>query len=829
MSKWDDARALYLNRLEGLDGALDKLAKVTQLEPSLLERSKREELKTLKDGIVRQLEKLRKNEFHIAVVGLEKAGKSTFLSAWMRAEILPNQDKRCTYTTTEIRSVPSSDDQRIEVDFLTRPELDDLKRQYEQTERGGGREGEMAGEDLHELELYSESISRLLGQDKEVYEFSDSAEVMQILDRFVADPSNARAVRDVKVFTSSLSDQSGIVFHDVPGYDSPITLHKEQARSELARADIVLFLTNISDTVSLRKSQLEMLDSVRDREDDSIKVKDKTFFFLNKADKSDSSNDLKRRIESSREELVGKYKLCEPERIIVGSAAAHLMKSPVFITEATRDMLGNVIAKLDMLDPPHGDGMGRLRELVEHYLANDRAEVLDKRCKSFLRKGEALIKQVRQTADERFPESLDEFDHGSASRERERAVDLFDDRWREFEVAFDAYWQQSIQPLEDLEQIGVGIHPSLVNLHERYKEAIDQLDDLLGEDALEAIFRASREREPRPSYSNMASRKEIMSKSVEVAAERLTATISMEVCSITSEVVEWVSQRFNDMPGVREAVVPSGDISNYEVRLKHGFNGLLLRFARPAADIFLSTARGTQDRCNVRESRRTDIYLLDLFHGGDIESRGSLDAFLHSGKWIPLSELRSAAEFAGDVVEEVVSNLPATRVPAGIAKKGGAGILDKYITSTAQKSKNVPSSPTPTSILGGGLSRLVQHATEATQASTLEDVSLEIKEDINAFLDYLKNAVYFAASFEEVVTQELSLVRRHIKSEDTRKKVRRVYLRAFDSNDPSVAGDAASGRGNFEHKRRVLGALDELRARHDSMSRDAISTLKEAR
>lgn len=283
------------------------------------------------------------------------------------------------------------------------------------------------------------------------------------------------------------------------------------------------------------------------------------------------------------------------------------------------------------------------------------------------------------------------------------------------------------------------------------------------------------------------------------------------------------------MPSVREAVVPSGDISNYEVRLKHGFNGLLLRFARPAADIFLSTARGTQDRCNVRESRRTDIYLLDLFHGGDIESRGSLDAFLHSGKWIPLSELRSAAEFAGDVVEEVVSNLPATRVPAGIAKKGGAGILDKYITSTAQKSKNVPSSPTPTSILGGGLSRLVQHATEATQASTLEDVSLEIKEDINAFLDYLKNAVYFAASFEEVVTQELSLVRRHIKSEDTRKKVRRVYLRAFDSNDPSVAGDAASGRGNFEHKRRVLGALDELRARHDSMSRDAISTLKEAR
>lgn len=46
--------------------------------------------------------KLKNNEFEIAIVGPEKAGKSTFANAMMGIDILPSRDARCTYTSTSI-------------------------------------------------------------------------------------------------------------------------------------------------------------------------------------------------------------------------------------------------------------------------------------------------------------------------------------------------------------------------------------------------------------------------------------------------------------------------------------------------------------------------------------------------------------------------------------------------------------------------------------------------------------------------------------------------------------------------------------------------------
>lgn len=50
------------------------------------------------------LEKLKSREFTVAIVGLEKAGKSTLGNALINSEILPEYTERCTYTTTELRA-----------------------------------------------------------------------------------------------------------------------------------------------------------------------------------------------------------------------------------------------------------------------------------------------------------------------------------------------------------------------------------------------------------------------------------------------------------------------------------------------------------------------------------------------------------------------------------------------------------------------------------------------------------------------------------------------------------------------------------------------------
>ena len=64
----------------------------------------------------RLLRKLRSQEFEIAVVGLEKAGKSTLSNALIRVNVLPAESERCTYTKTEIRS---GTEDRAEVEFYS--------------------------------------------------------------------------------------------------------------------------------------------------------------------------------------------------------------------------------------------------------------------------------------------------------------------------------------------------------------------------------------------------------------------------------------------------------------------------------------------------------------------------------------------------------------------------------------------------------------------------------------------------------------------------------------------------------------------------------------
>jgi hypothetical protein len=48
-------------------------------------------------------------------VGLEKAGKSTFINAWLECDLLPAKGGRCTFTTTQIYSVKNEAEQRLEV------------------------------------------------------------------------------------------------------------------------------------------------------------------------------------------------------------------------------------------------------------------------------------------------------------------------------------------------------------------------------------------------------------------------------------------------------------------------------------------------------------------------------------------------------------------------------------------------------------------------------------------------------------------------------------------------------------------------------------------
>ncbi len=109
----------YIEKLEKQIQAIDSILKMDS--GTVVSAELRKQLKTLKCEAETVLRKLKNNEFEIAIVGLEKAGKSTFANAIMENNLLPTKDLRCTFTTTQI---DYSEDDSATVSFYTSDEFD---------------------------------------------------------------------------------------------------------------------------------------------------------------------------------------------------------------------------------------------------------------------------------------------------------------------------------------------------------------------------------------------------------------------------------------------------------------------------------------------------------------------------------------------------------------------------------------------------------------------------------------------------------------------------------------------------------------------------------
>ena len=111
----------YIGKLENQIQTIEKILKMdvgTVVNAEL--KKKLRSIKTEADTVLR---KLKNNEFEIAIVGLEKAGKSTFANALMENNLLPTKDLRCTFTSTRIEYSGDDEDDSATVSFYTEDEF----------------------------------------------------------------------------------------------------------------------------------------------------------------------------------------------------------------------------------------------------------------------------------------------------------------------------------------------------------------------------------------------------------------------------------------------------------------------------------------------------------------------------------------------------------------------------------------------------------------------------------------------------------------------------------------------------------------------------------
>lgn len=290
---------------------LEKLrAKLEDLRGRALDRQKR-----LAKGVVK-----------IGVVGLEKQGKSAFLSAWLNSEkLLPSEAERCTWSTTVVEPGEQGEfrasvafyteeefKNRIESYFnalepgsverwggLNNAELMRLKTAFRDREgfdvddpdRAGKRE-QLALAELAEIAAGLKEIKASLNRQPIVIEATSLDELADRIRPYIALKDTmhgnrpypgVRAVKLVTVTIPVIGAMPGVVLMDLPGIDAPSDKARRDTEEALSEeVDVTIFIKDIT-RPSLVRHELDLLRTAQTA-DRSISLKDRMFVVLTKAD-----------------------------------------------------------------------------------------------------------------------------------------------------------------------------------------------------------------------------------------------------------------------------------------------------------------------------------------------------------------------------------------------------------------------------------------------------------------------------------------------------------------------------------------------------------------
>ncbi len=423
MSDWEESKQNFIDKLGNADRIFDEIFK-TDSEGLVIQGNEREELKILQAANKKILNKLKSREFTVAIVGLEKAGKSTLGNALINSMVLPEYAARCTYTTTEIRA---GEIDVAEVYFYSRDEfnknfkrmlndvhypdaadfdtmtLETFVRYWKAFETDPAQRGIFllhngtTAEDIKTILTGKQKILPLLGQARKEFgaEYWSGGDNFNEFKTYITGMSGKNAdgtvrrepypyaVKNVIIRSTQLADMSHIVLYDVPGFDSPTELHKRQTEEMLKEADAIILVTNAGDRPDLTAPQLDMLRKGQDL--DGVKLSEKSFVFGNKIDRASNFKTARDNLAVLKNDAVNKYQITLGNHIVGGSARAYLEKIGLIAEKVASKIL-------DEWQTP--DGVKILLDKMQDYYDNDRFEVLKRRAENTLSKTRTVLQNL---------------------------------------------------------------------------------------------------------------------------------------------------------------------------------------------------------------------------------------------------------------------------------------------------------------------------------------------------------------------------------------------------------------------------------------------------
>ncbi len=400
---FEDERKDYIEKLKNIIDGIDKINAMQNTR--IIDAKMQSELEKKKRDAQKFLKKLEQREFEIAVVGLEKAGKSSFSNAILEIDVLPTADARCTYTSTCIRAGESD---RATIRFFS---VDEFNGEFRDKLKTMGIENvstytyntlskdtylglfealperdkrEYSGTinlDVLEIIKHQDILSRYIGSTDKQYIGSelDSDEFKD----FIRKPEKAIAAKEIVIESTKFNSMKNAVMYDVPGFDSPTAMHKQQTLSKMRDVDAIIMVANAK-APSLRGTEISIF---KENDLDGALLSEKLFVFENKVDMINDTKALEENKATAWKEWIEIRKIMDrKDRIIFGSAIAYL-----------GEKLGKVgldaRAKMDELGMPYG--VDELKKELEKYYEKERFVVLKKRIDSIISTLQEMFRDLK--------------------------------------------------------------------------------------------------------------------------------------------------------------------------------------------------------------------------------------------------------------------------------------------------------------------------------------------------------------------------------------------------------------------------------------------------
>ncbi|WP_031437056.1 dynamin family protein [Methylobacter tundripaludum] len=786
MTTWLETCQKQLARLEKTSVLADKLITLSNktgvdIPPDLLRR-----LNIERPRLNRQLERLHTNRFEVAVIGLEKAGKSALLNAWLGQEILPSARERCTFTSTEIWSAQTEEDQLLFIQYYSKEEIGKLQMQRRDALLGilSERERKEIQEDFDDTEKHLSEISVFSKQKSGFSQhFVDIGEISEQLQSAVfKNRAQSLAIKRIQLKTVRLRSDRDIIFHDVPGFNSGILMHAEQATERLKNCDAIIYAKEMKQP-SITGPEKEML-VIADSEDPSVKVSDKVFVVLTQADAMDDQIDFKETYTKHRS-----YWPSVPERrLIPVCARAHLVEFGI-PSEDTLRRTKNADDKAKMKKLGINDGMIALKESINYYIDHERSGVLERRC-------DALVSGIRQIANEvlfKLEPIYGVFDETEIQEDDLLGKDFnqwWGREWQRIKKDFDTWYAEVIQGRKEADALG-SEHFELAALHVAYDEKIEFLLTNLTTaqpDELKRIYTAGGTISmPDPREGNYKIREELFREIQKKFETELTDQLAQALQALIDQIAFKTQSLLWETEEVRKTLLHSDVDENLEqARIRHGFQVLFLRFSRVAVEAFIAKPLHARER--LLNERAAEIKTLEAFYQGDDKAKheGGLTHYLRYGLWTKLTQsggTGSRAKMAekppakNQVIQDIVNAVAAEAMPP----------TKKAAEEPGNMSVNEP--------------------------DNFEAVVAEINGDVTALLDYLKNSVFYAAGFITYCNQELERIRNRFKEmeDNDRQWIGIIRTAVKYEKNPNIPYNIAHTRRDFRMRREIAVELKEVR------------------